>query len=240
MTDAVDVEATNDNSATTATTTSIQLDTTKPGMHTILYTVTDPKGLTGTATRTVIISAPANVRSMFSTFRSSRRSSPSNPPLAFNFSKSASFSAAVPWISRRSAARDALTLWFFPLPQHHPSPLHSEAREFRRGPSTCDMISSDIRGGRRPSSTGVLCWRFPAGRWNTGQSHNFGSARFFGSARHNSYFTPRTDIHAGPLKTRLQWHWDVSYRRRSRVTSSVNKFVHPNAAWSTRCSSRKL
>ncbi len=57
MTDAVDVEATNDNSATTATTTSIQLDTTTPGQHTILYIVTDPKGLTGTAACTVIVSA---------------------------------------------------------------------------------------------------------------------------------------------------------------------------------------
>src|SRR5258708_921871 len=43
-----------------ATTTSLHLDTTNPGMHTILYSVTDPKGQTGSATRTVIVSAPAN------------------------------------------------------------------------------------------------------------------------------------------------------------------------------------
>jgi hypothetical protein len=39
-----------------ATTTTISIDTTKPGTHTILYTVTDRKGLIGTATRTVIVS----------------------------------------------------------------------------------------------------------------------------------------------------------------------------------------
>ena len=43
-----------------ATTTQLTLDTSKPGEHTILYTVTDPNGLTDSATRTVIISAPAN------------------------------------------------------------------------------------------------------------------------------------------------------------------------------------
>ena len=43
-----------------ATTTELTLDTTRPGTHTVLYTVTDPKGLTGSASRTVIVSAPAN------------------------------------------------------------------------------------------------------------------------------------------------------------------------------------
>ena len=42
------------------TTGQVSLDTTTAGSHTILYTVTDPKGLTGSATRTVIIAAPAN------------------------------------------------------------------------------------------------------------------------------------------------------------------------------------
>jgi hypothetical protein len=42
-----------------ATTTSITLDTSAAGTHTILYIVTDPAGLTGSATRTVIVSAPA-------------------------------------------------------------------------------------------------------------------------------------------------------------------------------------
>jgi hypothetical protein len=36
------------------------LDTTNPGTHTIIYTVTDPNGLTGSASRTVIVTAPAN------------------------------------------------------------------------------------------------------------------------------------------------------------------------------------
>ena len=42
----------------TSTNGSVQIDTAKPGTHTILYTVTDPSGLTGSATRTVIVSAP--------------------------------------------------------------------------------------------------------------------------------------------------------------------------------------
>jgi hypothetical protein len=41
-----------------ATTTQITLDTSKPGEHTIRYTVTDSKGLTGSATCTVIVNAP--------------------------------------------------------------------------------------------------------------------------------------------------------------------------------------
>ena len=42
----------------TSTDGTVQIDTSKSGTHTILYTVTDPSGLTGSATRTVIISAP--------------------------------------------------------------------------------------------------------------------------------------------------------------------------------------
>ena len=42
----------------TSTDGSVQIDTSTPGTHTILYTVTDPSGLTGSATRTVIVSAP--------------------------------------------------------------------------------------------------------------------------------------------------------------------------------------
>ena len=42
----------------TSTDGTVQIDTSKPGTHTILYTVTDPSGLTGSATRTVIVSAP--------------------------------------------------------------------------------------------------------------------------------------------------------------------------------------
>jgi surface protein with Ig-like domain len=61
-----------------ATTTSIQLDTTKPGEHTILYTVTDQNGLTGGAQRTVIVSAPANDNQA----TSSSFVSTSTPPLA--------------------------------------------------------------------------------------------------------------------------------------------------------------
>jgi hypothetical protein len=49
-------------------------------------------------------------------------------------------------------------------------------------PATCDMTSSDIRGGSRPSNTELLCWRFPAGRRNIGQSRNLGSVGFFASA----------------------------------------------------------
>jgi hypothetical protein len=52
-----------------ATTTSIQLDTTRPGEHTILYT-----GLSGTASRTVTVSAPAN--------DNQATSSPPAPPIA--------------------------------------------------------------------------------------------------------------------------------------------------------------
>ena len=40
-----------------ATTTELTLDTSVPGTHKIEYTVTDPEGLTGSATRTVIVSA---------------------------------------------------------------------------------------------------------------------------------------------------------------------------------------
>ena len=42
----------------TSTDGTVQIDTNNPGTHTILYTVTDPNGLTGSATRTVIVSAP--------------------------------------------------------------------------------------------------------------------------------------------------------------------------------------
>ena len=42
----------------TSTDGTVQIDTSKPGTHTILYTVTDASGLTGSATRTVIVSAP--------------------------------------------------------------------------------------------------------------------------------------------------------------------------------------
>ena len=42
----------------TSTDGAVQIDTSKPGTHTILYTVTDPSGLTGSATRTVIVLAP--------------------------------------------------------------------------------------------------------------------------------------------------------------------------------------
>ena len=42
----------------TSTDGTVQIDTSKPGAHTILYTVTDPSGLTGSATRTVIVTAP--------------------------------------------------------------------------------------------------------------------------------------------------------------------------------------
>ena len=40
----------------TSTDGTVQIDTSRPGTHTILYTVTDPSGLTGTITRTVIVS----------------------------------------------------------------------------------------------------------------------------------------------------------------------------------------
>ena len=40
----------------TSTDGTVQIDTSTPGTHTILYTVTDPNGLTGSATRTVIVS----------------------------------------------------------------------------------------------------------------------------------------------------------------------------------------
>ena len=40
----------------TSTDGTVQIDTSKPGTHTILYTVTDPSGLTGSATRSVIVS----------------------------------------------------------------------------------------------------------------------------------------------------------------------------------------
>ena len=42
----------------TSTDGTVQIDTSKPGTHTILYTVTDSNDLTGSATRTVIVSAP--------------------------------------------------------------------------------------------------------------------------------------------------------------------------------------
>jgi hypothetical protein len=42
----------------TSTDGTVQIDTSKPGTHTILYTVTDPSDLAGSATRTVIVSAP--------------------------------------------------------------------------------------------------------------------------------------------------------------------------------------
>ena len=42
----------------TSTDGTVQIDTSKTGTHTILYSVTDPNGLTGSATRTVIVSAP--------------------------------------------------------------------------------------------------------------------------------------------------------------------------------------
>ena len=40
----------------TSTDGSVEIDTSEPATHTILYTVTDPSGLTGSATRTVIVS----------------------------------------------------------------------------------------------------------------------------------------------------------------------------------------
>ena len=40
----------------TSTDGTVRIDTSTPGTHTILYTVTDPNGLTGTITRTVIVS----------------------------------------------------------------------------------------------------------------------------------------------------------------------------------------
>src|SRR5215471_13990921 len=59
-------------------------------------------------------SVAANVRSIRSTLRSSARSSPANPPRDFNFSNSASFSAAVPCMSRRSVSATLfLGLGFF-------------------------------------------------------------------------------------------------------------------------------
>src|SRR6516225_6100329 len=89
----------------------------------------------------------ANVRSMFSTFASSRRSIPPNAPLACNFSNAASFCAAVPCMPRR---RVSATLFFglglFSLPQHsNPStrlrvlncPLHPYAQ---RADSSCDGL----------------------------------------------------------------------------------------------------
>ena len=42
----------------TTTVNAIQIDTTSAGTHTITYSATDESGLTGTATRTVIVSAP--------------------------------------------------------------------------------------------------------------------------------------------------------------------------------------
>jgi hypothetical protein len=39
-----------------ATTTAVSIDTSTPGTHAILYTVTDPQGVSGSATRTVIVS----------------------------------------------------------------------------------------------------------------------------------------------------------------------------------------
>ena len=42
-----------------ATTTSIQLDTSSPGQHTIEYRAYDQSGLMGSATRTIIVSASA-------------------------------------------------------------------------------------------------------------------------------------------------------------------------------------
>jgi len=54
--------------------------------------------------RNDVFSVAANVRSIRSTLRSSARSSPANPPRAFSFSNSASYSAAVPCISRRSTS----------------------------------------------------------------------------------------------------------------------------------------
>ena len=43
-----------------ATTTSLQLDTSTPGQHTIEYRAYDQQGLMGSALRTVIVTAPAN------------------------------------------------------------------------------------------------------------------------------------------------------------------------------------
>jgi len=57
-------------------------------------------------------SVAANVRSIRSTLRSSARSSPAKPPRTFTFSNSASFSAAVPCMSRSSASA---RLFFFGL-----------------------------------------------------------------------------------------------------------------------------
>jgi hypothetical protein len=52
---------------------------------------------------------------------------------------------------------------------------------FEGSPGTSSMISSDIVGGARPSSTIDLCRRFPAGRANIGHSRSFGMVGFFGS-----------------------------------------------------------
>ena len=43
----------------TSTDNAVHIDTSKPGTHTILYTVTDPQGLTGSVTRTVIVATPS-------------------------------------------------------------------------------------------------------------------------------------------------------------------------------------
>src|SRR5262249_32043199 len=56
-------------------------------------------------------SVAANVRSIRSTLRSSARSSPANPPRAFSFSNSASFSPACPCVTRTVAS----TTVFFPF-----------------------------------------------------------------------------------------------------------------------------
>ena len=44
----------------TSTNGAVTIDTTKPATHTIPYSVTDPASLNGSATRTVIVAAPAD------------------------------------------------------------------------------------------------------------------------------------------------------------------------------------
>jgi len=53
------IEASVDGGATT-TPDQIQIDTTQPGTHTVLYSATDQNGLTGTATRTINVVAPSD------------------------------------------------------------------------------------------------------------------------------------------------------------------------------------
>lgn len=65
-------------------------------------------------------------------------------------------------------------------------------------PGTSAMISSEIWGGARPSSGALLCWRFPTGARNIGQSRSFANAGFFGSAT--------TPLLTSPSTAALDWH----------------------------------